>query len=80
MMPRDTPRIATSGQLTIGLVERQLFRTRLLRQLMEFDRNLRDVLLVRVANDRHEQTELGVHGDADVDVLLVDDRPAVGVQ
>ena len=35
--------------------------------------------VVGVADHRHEQAAIGVHGDADVDVLLVDDLAALGV-
>ena len=39
----------------------------------------RDVLPVGVADHRHEQAAIGVHGHADVHVLLVDDLAALGV-
>ena len=55
------------------------FVARLLRQLLDLDGDLRDVLLVGVADHRHEQAAIGVHGDADVDVFLVDDLAALGV-
>ena len=51
----------------------------MLRQLLELDGDLRDVLRVGVADHRHEQTAIGVDRDADVDVLLVDDLAALGV-
>ena len=93
------PRIATSGELTIGvndvppmpprlvivkhaalhLVERQLAGARLLGDLGQLRRQLGDALRVDVADDRHEQAAIGVDGDADVRVLLVDQLPAARV-
>ena len=39
--------------------------------------DLRDVLAIGVAEHRHDQAALGVDGDADVHVLLVDDLVAL---
>ena len=58
---------------------RQLAVARLLGQLLQLDGDLRDVLLVGVADHRHEQPAIGVHRHADVHVLLVDDLAALGV-
>ena len=33
-----------------------------------------DALLVNVAHDRHDQPALGRHGDADIDVLMANQR------
>ena len=44
---------------------------RLLRQLRELDRQLDDVLLIGVADDRHQQPAIGVDGDADVHVSFL---------
>ncbi len=41
--------------------------------LRQLDRQLDDVLLVDVAQDRHEQAAVRVHGHADVHVVLEDD-------
>ena len=93
MPPRDTPRIATSGQLTIGvksvppmpprfemLMPPPLISSRVSLRSRAFSASCcsstaicGDVLLVGVADHRHEQAVFGVHRDADVDVLLVDD-------
>ena len=45
----------------------------LLGGLRELVGELDDVLLVDIADHRHEQAAVGVDGHADVDVLLVDD-------
>ena len=56
-----------------------LLVARLLGQLLQLDGDLRDVLRVGVADHRHEQPAIGVDRDADVDVLLVDDLAALGI-
>ena len=55
------------------------FRSRAFGELVQLDGDLGDVLLVGVADHRHEQTAIGVDGDADVHVFLVDDLAALGV-
>ena len=57
----------------VHIVGRELLIARLLGELRQFGREFDDVLLVDVANDRHQQAAIGVDRDADVDVLLVDD-------
>ena len=52
---------------------RELLVARFLRKLRKFGGELHDVLLVDIADHRHEQAAIGVGGDSDVDVLLVDD-------
>ena len=42
--------------------------------------NLRDRQTIGLTQDRHDQAALGVHGDADVDVLLVDDLVVVEIE
>ena len=93
MRARETPRMATSGALTIGVKKlppmpprfemlkqppcissSEIFRVRAFSASCDSSTEIcDDVLRVGVANHRHEQATIGVHGDADVDVLLVDD-------
>ena len=93
MRPRDTPRIATSGQLTIGVNDVPPMPPRFVivkpppcisssdslpvrafsESLGQLDGQIEDALLIDVADHRHQQPAIGVHGDADVDGLLVDD-------
>ena len=42
-------------------------------QLVDLGGDLRDALAIGIAQHGHDQAALGVDGDADVDVLLVDD-------
>ena len=72
-VPPMPPRLLMVKRSALHLVERQLARLRLLGDLLQLRRELHDVLLVHVADHRHEQAGLGVDRDADVDVLLEDD-------
>ena len=69
----DAAEVGDAEAAALHFLERDLAAARLLRQLRELHRQLHDVLLIRVADDRHEQPAIGVHGDADVDVFLDDD-------
>ena len=60
----------------LHLVERELAGARLLGELAELGGELEHALLVDVADDRHQQAAIGVDGDADVEVLLEDQRLA----
>ncbi len=44
-----------------------------MRNLGQFSGQFHDIFLVHIANHRDQQAAIGVHGDADVDVLLVND-------
>ena len=69
----DAAKIRDAEAAALHLLERQLPVACFLGQLRQLHGELHDVLGVGVADDRHEQPAIGVHGDADVDVLLLDD-------
>src|SRR2546430_9770011 len=57
-----------------------LFRSAVLRALAEvgdFLLDFREAHLVRVAQNRHDEAARAAHGDADVEVAVVDDVAAV---
>ena len=75
----DAAEIRDRHAAAAHLLERELPLARLRRQLVQLDGNRRDVLLIGVSDHRHQQPAIGVDGDADVDVFLVDDLAALRI-
>src|SRR5580658_6069686 len=68
----DSSKISDGESAALHLVRSDLLIARFLRELRHLRCQLDDVFLVHVADDRYQQSAIGVYSDADVDVLLVD--------
>ena len=69
----DAAQIRDGERAAFHIGGREFLVARLLRELRQLDRQFDNVFLVHIANHRNQQAAIGIGGNADVDVLLVDD-------
>ena len=71
--PAEAPQIRDRERAALHIVERQLAGAGFLRRVRDVIGQLKNIFLIHVAHNGHEQAAIGVDRDADVKVLLVDD-------
>src|SRR5580698_5112959 len=69
----DSAEVGNGESPALHLFRRQFFLAGFYRKLGELSGEFDDVFLVDVTDDGHQQAAIRIDGDADVDVLLVDD-------
>ena len=73
MAAADAALVGNRKRAALQLFEGNLALAGLLRERVQLLRKLKKIFLVDVAQHRHDQPAFGVHGDADVAVVFVND-------
>src|SRR3989338_9286764 len=73
LRPADPAEVGDRHGPALEFIQGDLFLPRALGGSVEFIRELKDGLALDVADDRHDQPAVGINGDTDVAIFLVND-------